>query len=174
MEEENTEEYDYVDQEEPEEMEMEAEELEEEATPQEQAETMEPMEDAGVETEGPTSSMAEAFPQEPASPVKLAGKFDCMITTEADPQLVDIATEGTPQGPPTTMEPMEEGNLNEEEVVTIPTIEAMEEEEQGEEWPRVGEAMGPVEEALGELECEVGTDPQELALTSRPNIEDSC
>jgi len=43
-------------------MEMEDEELEEEAAPQEQAGTMEPMEDSGFETEGPTSAMTEAVP----------------------------------------------------------------------------------------------------------------
>jgi hypothetical protein len=82
MEEENAGEDDYVDQEEPEEMEMEAKEFEEEAAPQEQAETMEPMEDAEVDTERPTSTTAEAVPQEPASPVELAEQFDSMITTK--------------------------------------------------------------------------------------------
>jgi len=46
-------------------------------------------------------------------------------------ELVDIATEGTPQGPLTTMEPMEESNLNEEDIMTILTIEHMEVEERG-------------------------------------------
>ena len=50
MEEENAGEDDYVDQEEPEEMEMEAKEFEEEVAPQDQAETMEPMKDAEVDT----------------------------------------------------------------------------------------------------------------------------
>jgi hypothetical protein len=54
--------------------------------------------------------------------------------------LVDIATKGTPQGPPVTMESMEEDNQNEEEVVTTPTIE-------------------PMEEVLGELGREVGAEP---------------
>jgi hypothetical protein len=161
-------------------MEMEAEEFEEEAAPQEQAETMEPMEDVEVDTERPTSTTAEAVPQEPASPVELAEQFDSMITTEAGSQqtgvgeLVDIATEGTPQGPPATMESMEEDNPNEEEVVTTPTIEPMEEEERGQEGLGAREAMEPMEEVLGELGHEVGADPQEPASTSGPNIEDPC
>lgn len=44
-------------------------------------------------------------------------------------KLVDIATEGTAQGSPVTMELMEEDNLIGEEVVTTPTREPMEEEE---------------------------------------------
>jgi hypothetical protein len=68
---ENAGEDDYVDKEEPEEMDMEVEAFEEEASPQEQAETMEPMEDTEVDTERPTSTMAEDAPQEPASPMEL-------------------------------------------------------------------------------------------------------
>ena len=59
---ENVGEDDYVDQEELEEMEMEAEAFEEEAAPQEQAETMEPMEDIEVDMERPTSTMDEDAP----------------------------------------------------------------------------------------------------------------
>ena len=55
-------------------------------------------------------------------------------------ELVNIATEGTPQGPLVTMESMEEDNQKEEEVVTTPTIELM-------------------KEVLGELEHEVGAEP---------------
>jgi hypothetical protein len=93
---------DYVDQEEPKEMDMEAEEYEEEVAPQEQAETMEPMEYAEVDIERPTSTMTEVVPQELASPVELAEQFDSMITTEVGSQqieageLVNIAIEGTP------------------------------------------------------------------------------
>ena len=61
-------------------MEMEAEAFEEEVAPQEQAKTMEPMEDAEVDTERPTSTIAEAVPQELASPVELEKQFDSMIT----------------------------------------------------------------------------------------------
>ena len=110
---------------------------------------------------GPLSTMDEAVPQEPASPMELVEQIDSMITTEAGSQqigvgeLVDIATEGTPQGPPVTMELMEEDNQNEEEVVTTPTIE-------------------PMEEVLGELGCEVGTEPQEPTSTSGPDMEDPC
>jgi hypothetical protein len=142
-------------------MEMEDGEFEEEATPQEKAETMEPMEDAEVDTERPTSTTTEVVPQEPTSPVELTEQFDSMTTTEAGSQqteageLVDIATEGTPQESPVTMELMEEDNPNEEEFVTTPTIEAME----------------PMEEVLGEIGHEVGANPQEPALTSGPNIE---
>jgi hypothetical protein len=68
-------------------------------------------------------------------------------------ELVNIATEGTPQGPPVTMDSMEEDNQNEEEVVTTPTIE-------------------PMEEVLGELGREVGAKPQEPVSTSGLNIED--
>jgi hypothetical protein len=82
-EEENVGEYDYVDQEEPEEMEMEAEAFEEEASTQEQAENMEPMEYAEVDTKMPTSTMVEAIPQELVLPVELAEKFDSMTTIEA-------------------------------------------------------------------------------------------
>jgi hypothetical protein len=67
--------------------------------------------------------------------------------------LVDIAIEDTPQGHPVTMESMEEDKQNEEDVMTTPTIE-------------------PMEEVLGELGREVGTEPQESTSTSRPNIED--
>ena len=51
--------------------------------------------------------------------MELAEKIDSMTTTEAVPQqtgagkLVDTAIEGTPQGPPATMEPMEEDQPNE-------------------------------------------------------------
>jgi hypothetical protein len=86
MEEENAGEDDYVDQEEPEEKEMEAEAFEEEVSPQEQAETMEPMKDAKVDTERPTSTTAEVVPQEPTSPLELAEQFDNMITTEVGSQ----------------------------------------------------------------------------------------
>jgi hypothetical protein len=62
-------------------MEMEAEEFEEEATPQEQAETVEPIEDAEVDTKRPTSTTTEVVPQEPTSPVEPIEKFFSMITT---------------------------------------------------------------------------------------------
>jgi hypothetical protein len=50
------------------------------------------------------------------------------------------------------MESMEEDNQNEEEVMTTPTIE-------------------PIEEVLGELGHEVGAEPQEPTSTLKPNIE---
>lgn len=134
--EEDTEDDDYVDQKEPKEMEMETGELEEEATPQEQAETVESMEDTGVDTERPTSITAEVVPQEPTSPIELDEQVDSMITIEVGPQqarvgeLVNIATEGTPQGSPATTEPMEEDNPIQEEVMTTLIIESMEMEEQ--------------------------------------------
>ena len=68
---------------------------------------------------------------------------------------------------------MEEDNPIEEEVVTTLPREPMEEEEQGQEGPRSKETRGPMAEALGELGCEVDTNPQEPALTSGPNVEDS-
>jgi hypothetical protein len=160
-EEENASEDDYVNQEEPEEMEMEAKAFEEEVAPQEQDETMEPSEDVEVDTGRFTSTTAEAVPQEPTSHVELAEKFDSMTTTEAGSkqtgagELVNVATEGTPQGPPITMESMEEDNQNEEEVVTTLTIE-------------------PMEEVLGELGHKVGAEPQESTSTLEPNIEDPC
>jgi hypothetical protein len=40
------------------------------------------MEDAEVDTERPTSTTTEAIPQEPASPMELAEKFDTMTTIE--------------------------------------------------------------------------------------------
>ena len=75
---------DYVDQEEPEEMEI--EELGNEVGPQEQVKTVESMVDVGIDIERPTSTMAEAVPQEPASLVELAKKVDNMVATEVDPQ----------------------------------------------------------------------------------------
>jgi hypothetical protein len=156
---ENAGEDDYVDQEEPKEMDMEAKAFEEEVSPQEQAETMEPMEDTEVDIERTTSTMAEDAPKEPASPVELEEQFDSMITIEVGSQqtgaggLVDIATEITPREPPVTMEFMEEDNQNEEVVMTTPTIELM-------------------EEVLAELGHEVGVEPQEPTSTSGPDIED--
>ena len=61
-EEENVGEDDYVDQEEPKEMEMEAEGFEEEDAPQEQVKNMESMEDAEVDIERRISTTTEAAP----------------------------------------------------------------------------------------------------------------
>jgi len=111
--------------------------------------------------------------------MELVEKVDNMAATEADPQqasveeAVNMVTEGTPQGSPATMELMEEDNQIEEEAMTTPNIEPTEVEEKGQEGPRAGEAMGPVEEALGELGREVGANPQEPMSTSELNIEDS-
>jgi hypothetical protein len=82
----NAGEYDYVDQEEPKEMEMEDEVFEEEDTPQEKAKNMEPMEDVEVDTERPTSTTTEAVPQEPVSPVELEEQFDSMTTKKVGSQ----------------------------------------------------------------------------------------
>ena len=88
-------------------------------------------------------------------------------------ETVDMVTESTPQGSPATLDLMEEENTIEEEVVTTLTIKPMEEREQIQEGPKVEETRGPVEEAVGELGCEVDTDPQELASTSGLTVEDS-
>lgn len=104
---------------------MEMEELGDEAGPQEQAKTVESMDDVGIDKERPTSTTTEAVPQELVSPVELAEQSDNMATMEVDPrqasmdEAVDMVTEGTPQGSPATMELMEE-------VMTTPTIEPME------------------------------------------------
>ena len=72
------EEDDYVDQEEPEEMEMETEECEEESAFQMQAESIEA-------AETPIGTSAEATPQEPAQSTEPVEQIDRVIGTEVTP-----------------------------------------------------------------------------------------
>lgn len=76
-------------------------------------------------------------------------------------EVVDMVTEGTPQGSPTTMEMMEDKNPIEGEFMATPTMELEEEEGKRQEGPRVEEIVGPVEEATRELGHEVDTELQE-------------
>lgn len=67
-------------------MEMEIEELGDEVAPHDQEEIMEEIEDMGADVERPTSTMNEAIPQEPTSPMEVVEQIDDMGVTGADPQ----------------------------------------------------------------------------------------
>lgn len=89
-------------------------------------------------------------------------------------ELVDIAAEGNPQGPPAIMELMEEDKSKEEELMTTPTIVPMGEDELGQEKLEAGRTMEFIEEVLGKLGHEASTAPQESSSTLGPNTKETC